>query len=92
MAPGPDEHDEPADAGVADDEVRAAPDEEEGDVARAGVAHDAAQLEGVVRLGEDVGRPAHPQRGETGQRLVARGPDAEPALDVRAGGGASRRR
>ena len=44
-----------------------------------------AELECVVRRGEEVGRPAHPHRREPGERLVARRLDADPALDVGAG-------
>ncbi len=52
----------------------------------AGVAHDAAQLEEVASLREEVGRSAHAHRGVRRQRLVAGGPDAQPTGDVRAGG------
>ena len=79
------DHDhEPAHAGVADDQVRAAADEDQGDVARAREAHDAAQLEEVVHLREQVGRTADAHRREARQRLLARRLDAQPALDVRA--------
>ena len=46
-----------------------------------------AQLEDVVHGGEQVGRAADAHRREPRQRLVARGLDADPALDV----GADRR-
>ena len=46
----------------------------------------AAQLEHVVHGREQVGRAADPHRREARQRLVARGLDADAALDVRPDG------
>ena len=56
--------DQAAHAGVADDQVRAAAEDEVGQPAAAREADEAAQLEQVVHLGEQVGRAAHAHRGE----------------------------
>ena len=55
-------------------------------------AHEAAQLEQVVDLGEEVGRAADAHRREARQRLVARRLDADAALDVGAQRAGPRRR
>jgi hypothetical protein len=74
--------DQAADARIADDQVRATAEQEDGQRSRAGEAHQAAQLEEVVHLGEEVSWAADTHRGESSQRLVPRGLDADPALDV----------
>ena len=79
---GPDLDDEAADAGVGDDEVAPPPEDEVRQLARPGEADERPQLVGVVGRGEQVGRATDPHRGEPRQRLVARGLDADPALDV----------
>ena len=54
-----------------------------GMLARARESDEGAQLEDVVDGREQVGRSADAHRREPRQRLVARGLDADPALDVR---------
>ena len=63
--------DQPAHAGVADDDVAAPTQDEVGQAARPREAHEGAQLEGVVDGREEVGRPADAHRGEPRQRFVA---------------------
>ena len=76
----------PRTPGVGDDEVAAPPEDEVREPARAREADEGAQLEGVVDRGEQVGRAADAHRREPRERLVARRLDADPALDVGAGG------
>ena len=68
---GADEDDQAADAGVADDQVGAATEQEDGQLARSREADQAAQLEQVVDGREEIRRPADAHGRETGQRLVA---------------------
>ena len=71
-------------AGVADDEVAAAAEQRQRDAARARANRTSARSSNsVVRHREQVGRAADAHRGEPRERLVARGLDADAALDVR---------
>ena len=79
---GPDLDDEATDATIADDDVAPPPQHEVRDGARAREPDERAQLEGVAHDREQVRGTADAHRREPGERLVARGLDADPALDV----------
>ena len=75
----------PRTPGVGDDHVAPPPEDEVRQLAGPGEADERPELVGVVGGGEQVGRTADAHRREPRERLVARGLDADPALDVGAG-------